>query len=62
MRDYSKVSGAFWTGKTGKSIRRDMETQIVAMYLMTSPHANMIGVFSLPVGYIQIDTGLTFEG
>lgn len=62
MRDYSKVSGAFWTRGTGKSLRGDMETQIVALYLMTSPHANMIGVFNLPIGYIQIDTGLSFEG
>lgn len=62
MRDYSKISGSFWTGRTGKHIRRDMEAQIVAMYLLTSPHANMIGVFNLPIGYIQIDTGLSFEG
>ncbi|HSH72360.1 MAG TPA: hypothetical protein VK974_04805 [Methylophilaceae bacterium] len=62
MRDYSKVSGSFWTGRTGKNIRRDMETQIVAMYLMTCSHANMIGVFFLPIGYITIDTGLTHEG
>lgn len=62
MRDYSKVSGSFWTRGTGKSLRGDMETQIVALYLMTSPHANMIGVFNMPLGYIQIDTGLSIEG
>lgn len=62
MRDYSKVSGVFWTRGTGKSLRGDIEAQLVALYLMTSPHANMIGVFSLPIGYIQIDTGLPFEG
>jgi hypothetical protein len=62
MRDYSKVSGTFWTGKTGKSIRGDSNAQIVAMYLMTSPHANMIGVFYCPIGYIHLDTGLSIEG
>ena len=51
MRDYSKVSAQFWVGKTGRALSGDMQTQVVAMYLMTSPHANMIGVFirHLPV-------------
>lgn len=62
MRDYGKVSPQFWTGKTGKSFRGDMEAQIVAMYLMTSPHSNMIGVFHLPILYISHETGLPLEG
>ena len=62
MRDYSKVSGQFWTGKTGRSIRGDMQTQIVALYLMTSPHANMIGVFHCPLIYIAHETGSPLEG
>lgn len=62
MRDYSKVSGSFWTGKTGKSLRGDIETQLTALYLMTSPHSNMIGVFYCPIGYIHLDTGLSIEG
>jgi hypothetical protein len=62
MRDYGKVSPRFWTGKTGKSLRGDCETQLVALYLMTSPHANMIGVFHCPVMYMAHETGLTIEG
>ena len=62
MRDYSKVSGQFWTGKTGKSLRGDMQSQVVAMYLMTSPHSNMIGVFHCPPIYISHETGSTLEG
>lgn len=62
MRDYSKVSASFWTGKTGKAMRGDMQTQIVAMYLMTSPHANMIGVFTCPPIYISHETGSPLEG
>lgn len=62
MRDYSKVSGQFWTGRTGKRLRGDMEGQLVALYLMTSPHANMIGVYQLPILYIAHETGLTIEG
>lgn len=62
MRDYSKVSGAFWTGKTGKALRGDFQAQVVAMYLMTSPHANMIGVFHCPLIYIAHETGSPIEG
>ena len=62
MRDYGKVSPQFWVGKTGKRLRGDMEAQIVALYLMTSPHANMIGVFYCPVDYIAKETGIPIEG
>lgn len=62
MRDYGKVSPQFWTGKTGKALRGDLEAQVVAMYLMTSPHANMIGVYHLPMLYLSHETGLTPEG
>jgi hypothetical protein len=62
MRDYSKVSGQFWTGKTGRLLRGDMQAQIVALYLMTSPHANMIGVFLCPLVYIAHETGSPLEG
>jgi len=63
MRDYAKIAPQFWTGKTGKALKkRGSDALIVAMYLMTSPHANMIGVYHCPIGYIVIDTGLDFEG
>lgn len=62
MRDYGKVSPQFWTGKTGKTLRGHMEAQIVALYLMTSPHSTMIGVFHLPKLYLAHETGLTMEG
>lgn len=62
MRDYGKVSAQFWVGKTGRSLRGQPEAQIVALYLMTSPHSNMIGVFHCPLAYIAHETGLPFEG
>jgi hypothetical protein len=58
MRDYGTVASQFWVRGTGKELRGDMEAQIVALYLMTSPHANMIGVFHLPVMYLAHETGL----
>lgn len=62
MRDYSKVNGQFWTGKTGKALRGDAQAQIVAMYLVTSPHSNMIGVYHCPILYVAHETGLPIEG
>lgn len=62
MRDYGKVSPQFWTGKTGKALRGKPEVQLLALYLMSSPHANMIGVYHCPVAYMAHETGLPFEG
>lgn len=63
MRDYAKVAPQFWTGETGKKLRAaGPETVIVAMYLMTSPHANMIGLYYLPMVYLLHETGLPIEG
>jgi hypothetical protein len=63
MREYAKVSPQFWTGRTGKALRAaGPEAVIVALYLMTSPHANMIGLYYCPMVYIAHDTGLGFEG
>lgn len=62
MRLYGTLKPTFWTGPTGKELRGHPEAQIVAMYLVTGPHANMIGLFRCPVHYIAADTGLPFEG
>lgn len=63
MRDYATVSPQFWLGKTGRELRKaGAEAQVVAFYLMTSPHANMLGLYYLPVLYLAHETGLGFEG
>ncbi|MBN6517035.1 hypothetical protein JZM36_09170 [Acinetobacter pittii] len=62
MRDYGKVSPHFWTGITGKQLRECSESIIVAMYLITSPHANMLGLYYMPILYIAHETGLGLEG
>lgn len=62
MRDYGVVSPKFWIGETGKALRGNAEAQLVALYLMTCPHANMIGVFHCPLIYISHETGISFEG
>ena len=59
MRDYGKVSPQFWIGKTGKALRRQgPDAQLVALYLMTCPHANMLGLYYVPKMYIAHETGL----
>lgn len=63
MRDYAKVSPQFWIGTTGKALRKaGWEAQLVAMYLMTSPHANMLGLYYLPKLFLIHETGLSPEG
>ncbi|AEF89685.1 hypothetical protein DelCs14_2673 [Delftia sp. Cs1-4] len=63
MRDYSKVGPQFWTGKTGKEIRKKgTEATLVALYLMTSPHSNMLGLYFQPLMYMAYETGLGIEG
>lgn len=63
MRDYAKVSPKFWTGNTGQELaRRGSEALVVALYLMTSPHSNMLGLYYQPVLYLAEETGLTPEG
>ncbi|HFG4486373.1 hypothetical protein [Acinetobacter baumannii] len=62
MRDYGKVSPHFWTGSTGKNLRQCPDSIVVAMYLMTSPHANMLGLYYMPLLYVAHETGLGMEG
>ena len=62
MRDYGKVSPQFWIGRTGKALRGNPEAQVLALYLMTSPHANMIGVYHCPILYMAHETGMPPEG
>lgn len=63
MREYAKLAPTFWTGTTGKALRRrGSEGVIVALYLVSSPHSNMLGLFYQPVMYMAHETGLGIEG
>ncbi|MFP5467910.1 MAG: hypothetical protein ACLGG8_10355, partial [Gammaproteobacteria bacterium] len=62
MRDYARIEPKMWHGGTMKALRRVPEGVIVAMYLMTSPQSNMLGLFSQPILYMAHETGLGFEG
>jgi len=63
VRDYSKVGPQFWIGKTGKKLRAaGPAAQLVGLYLMTSPHANMTGLYYVSRESIAHETGLGLEG
>ncbi|MEY2686589.1 MAG: hypothetical protein RL375_787 [Pseudomonadota bacterium] len=62
MRDYGTVSPRFWRAGTGKRLRGDAHAQLLALYLMTSPHSNMIGVYFCTVRSMSDETGIPFEG
>lgn len=74
MREYAKIGPKMWHGKTIKDLRKKAEARalegaskgseglVVALYLMTSPSSNMLGLFTQPILYMAHETGLGFEG
>lgn len=63
MREYAKVSPQFWINDTGKKIKKlGLNAQLIALYLLTNPHATMLGIYYLPVAFIAHETGLSLEG
>lgn len=63
MRDYAKITPQYWIGGTGRHIKQcGVITQLVGLYLLTNPHANMLGVYYLPINFIAHEIGIPFEG
>lgn len=62
MRDYAQVRPRFWTHGTGKALREDPLAQLVALYLMTAPSSNLIGLYYLPLPTLVHETGLPPQG
>lgn len=63
MKNYGAVSPNFWTGETGKKIRKmGVEAQLVALYLLTNKHRNALGIYYLPKILISHETALTSKG
>jgi hypothetical protein len=64
MRIFAKVGPNFWTGKTGRAINslenRD-PVRVLAIYVLTSPHANVFGLYQLPLAVAAHQTGRTVE-
>ena len=63
MREYAIISPRFWTGETGKRLRTaGPEAQVVALYLLSCPASNMIGLYYLPLPTLCHETGLSEKG
>jgi hypothetical protein len=63
MRDYGMVRPQFWTGDTGRKIRgMGRDAQVTALYLMTGPCSNMIGLYYLPLPTLCHEIGIPREG
>ena len=57
MRTSGIIPFSFQKSQTYKKIvELDFEHQVLAFQLMVSPHSHMSGLFSLPLGYLTIDT------
>jgi len=59
MREFAKVSPQIWICEQGRKIKKiGIEAQLVSIYLLTNPHANMIGIYYLPTAFIAHEVGL----
>ena len=61
-KTYNRTPANFWTMPEAQALRQaGPDACLVACYLLTSPHANMLGIFYLPLQYASIDCGLSVE-
>lgn len=62
MRDFAKVAPTFWTGETGRKIKQmGPDVQLVGLYLVTNPHTTPLGIYYLPLAYMDQDLALSRE-
>jgi hypothetical protein len=64
IRRYSMVSPTFWLARssTGSAIRAEgHRATLAALYLITNPHTNMLGLYDLPMTLLCHETGFTEE-
>lgn len=59
MSEYASFDASFWTGETGRLLHGYPQAQVLAAYLFTSRHKNMIGLYFLPLQYAAHETGLS---
>ncbi|GGA28678.1 hypothetical protein [Dyella nitratireducens] len=59
MREYGQVQSAFW--QSSDAAAWSDTGKLLALYLLTGPHANGIGCYRLPNGYVMADLGWDTE-
>jgi hypothetical protein len=57
MRDYGAIHTSFWTNPDMQNLPG--MAKLLAVYLLTEPHTNMLGCFRLPIGYVSTDLNWT---
>lgn len=53
MRDYGKVHTRFWLSP--ETLTWSDDAKLLYLYLLSSPHCNLLGCFRLPLGYLSED-------
>jgi hypothetical protein len=53
MREYGSVQTQFWSDLAYQNL--STHAKLLAIYLLTGPHTNMLGCFRLPTGYVAED-------
>ena len=61
MRSYSQIVPTFWMRGSGKKLRGNPVAQVLALYFMTAPQSNLIGLYYISINSIVAETGLTEE-
>lgn len=62
MNSYATICPKFWQGETGTELRKTgPDAVLVALYLVTNPHANRCGLYHLPPLFLAYETGLSIE-
>ena len=62
MRKFAQLRPGFWTGATGRQLRRlGPEFQLVALYLISAHGSNALGLYYLPLPTAAHETGLPIE-
>ncbi len=61
LRKFASIPPRIWQADL-KAVRGDLEAIAVHYHLTTSGHANMLGLYYLPVAYIAHEVGFTQEG
>jgi hypothetical protein len=63
MRNSSLIHSRIWLGGTGHKILHKLgdSEMVIAIYLMTSPHSHMSGIYYCPMAFIATETNHSTE-
>jgi len=59
MKGHGALFPEFWTGRTGKRLRKHKDARILATHLISGSTRNMLGLYYVPIPFITHETGLT---